>query len=192
MQTVANKSPHVLTWIVGISVILFCVAGIAALMGWIPKSFGGSPDGPAGGVLSTAPGSFVAPKVHKAPAPALAMENVVTRTRCVDCGVIESTRVIDTPGDSSPLGVVGGAVLGGVLGNQVGGGRGKDLATVAGAVGGAMAGNEIEKRMKSGRRYETTVRFEDGTTRVFGEANLPQWRAGDRVKVIDGVIRLQG
>lgn len=190
MQTVVDKSPHLLTWVVGISVILFCVAGIAALMGWIPKSFGSPADNPAGGKLSTAPTSFVAPRVLKAPA--LAAENVVLRARCADCGVIESTRVIDTPGDPSVLGTVGGAVFGGVLGNQVGGGRGKDLATVAGAVGGAVAGNEIEKRIRSGKRYETTVRFDDGSTRVFGEASQQQWRTGDRVKVIDGVIRLQG
>lgn len=37
-----------------------------------------------------------------------------------------------------------GAVVGGLLGNQVGGGRGKTLATVAGAVGGGYAGNRIE------------------------------------------------
>ena len=38
-----------------------------------------------------------------------------------------------------------GAVVGGLLGNQVGGGRGKTLATVAGAVGGGYAGHQIEK-----------------------------------------------
>jgi uncharacterized protein YcfJ len=31
-----------------------------------------------------------------------------------------------------------------LLGNQVGGGKGRDLATIAGAVGGALAGNHIE------------------------------------------------
>lgn len=189
MQSVVNKSSNLLTWLVGISVILFCMAGIAALMGWIPASIGSPADTPAAGGLS-APAGFVAPKARKAPV--LASENLTRKTICADCGVIESMRVIDTPGDSSALGVVGGAVLGGVFGNQVGGGRGKDLATVAGAVGGAVAGNEIEKRMKSSKRYETTVRFDDGSTRVFGEATQQQWRTGDRIKIIDGVMRLQG
>jgi len=42
------------------------------------------------------------------------------------------------------VGTAIGAVAGGLLGNQVGGGRGKTLATVAGAVGGGYAGNRIE------------------------------------------------
>ena len=61
--------------------------------------------------------------------------------------------------------------------------------TVVGAVGGAVAGNEIEKRVKSTKRYEITVRFDDGTSRVFTEANAPSWRNGDKVKVINGVIQ---
>ena len=39
-----------------------------------------------------------------------------------------------------------GAVVGGLLGNQVGGGNGKTLATIAGAVGGGYLGNEIAKK----------------------------------------------
>jgi Glycine zipper 2TM domain len=46
----------------------------------------------------------------------------------------------------SPVGIGIGAVVGGLLGNQVGGGTGKTLATVAGAVGGGYVGNEIAKR----------------------------------------------
>ena len=42
------------------------------------------------------------------------------------------------------VGTAIGAVAGGLLGNQVGGGKGKTLATVAGAVGGGYAGNRIE------------------------------------------------
>ena len=38
---------------------------------------------------------------------------------------------------------VPGANIGGVLGHQVGGGRGKDLATVDGAVGGAVVGANV-------------------------------------------------
>jgi len=113
----------------------------------------------------------------------------VAKAKCAECGVIESVREITTKGEGSGLGVVGGAVVGGLLGHQVGGGRGKDIATVAGAVGGAVAGHEIEKRVKSGKSYDITVRFEDGSSRVINEANAPSWRIGDRVKVINGVIQ---
>lgn len=42
---------------------------------------------------------------------------------------------------NSPIGIATGAVVGGLIGNQVGGGRGRTLATVAGAVGGGFLGN---------------------------------------------------
>ena len=45
--------------------------------------------------------------------------------------------------DMHPVGTGVGAVLGGVLGNQVGGGNGKKLATVAGVLLGGYAGNEV-------------------------------------------------
>lgn len=47
---------------------------------------------------------------------------------------------------NSPIGIGVGAVVGGLLGNQVGGGNGRTLATIAGAVGGGYVGNEIAKR----------------------------------------------
>lgn len=47
---------------------------------------------------------------------------------------------------NSPIGIGVGAVIGGLLGNQVGSGNGKTLATIAGAVGGGYVGNEVAKR----------------------------------------------
>lgn len=47
---------------------------------------------------------------------------------------------------NSPIGIGVGAVVGGLLGNQVGGGNGKTLATIAGAVGGGYIGNEVAKK----------------------------------------------
>jgi len=73
-------------------------------------------------------------------------------------------------------------VVGGLLGNQIGAGHGRDAATVVGAVGGGVAGNEIEKRAKATKRYEVTVRLTDGSSRVIHEANAPTWQAGDHVK----------
>lgn len=45
-------------------------------------------------------------------------------------------------------GSVLGAVAGGVIGHQFGGGRGKDVATVVGALGGGYAGNQIQDQCK--------------------------------------------
>jgi uncharacterized protein YcfJ len=44
------------------------------------------------------------------------------------------------------VGIGAGALIGGVLGNQVGSGNGRKLATVAGVIGGGMLGNEIANR----------------------------------------------
>jgi outer membrane lipoprotein SlyB len=177
METQASKSPHKLFWIAGIAVTVFSAVGIAAIMGWIPTSTS-SPAGVA--KQPTAPAKLAA-RAYTAP--------VQVATKCAECGVIESVREIETRGEGSGIGAVGGAVVGGVLGHQVGGGRGQDIATVVGAVGGAVAGNEIEKRVKSSKSYEITVRFEDGSSRVINEASAPSWRTGDRVKVINGVIQ---
>lgn len=53
-------------------------------------------------------------------------------------------------------GSVLGAVAGGVLGHQFGGGRGKDVATVVGALGGGYAGNLVQGAMQDRDTYTTT------------------------------------
>jgi uncharacterized protein YcfJ len=47
-------------------------------------------------------------------------------------------------------------VVGGVFGHQIGGGPGRDLATVAGAAGGGYAGNRIQKTLQDKDTYTTT------------------------------------
>jgi len=187
METQARKSPHTLFWIAGIAVTLFSVAGIAAIMGWIPASTGGSGENIGQAKPPAAQAKPAAANAYKAPAQPPVQ--VATNAPARECGVIESVREIDTKGAGSGIGVVGGAVVGGLLGHQIGGGSGKDIATVVGAVGGAVAGNEVEKRVKSTKSYEITIRFEDGSSRVIQEAALPSWRTGDRVRVVNGVIQ---
>ena len=111
---------------------------------------------------------------------------------CYDCGVIDSVRMIEKAGEGSGLGAVAGGVAGAVLGNQVGNGNGRSIMTIIGAVGGGLAGNQIEKTVKKTKSYEITVRFEDGTTRVFTQANEPAWRVGDKIKLTDGLLSSNG
>jgi len=191
----SGKFPQAVIWIAGIALTLFCGVGIAALMGWIPNSMSGTSDKAA---VSQQSGTMVppgAPTAHRAastqPAPVAhaAPVQAATPATCAECGVIESVREIDAKGQGSGLGAVGGAVVGGLLGNQVGAGRGKDVMTVVGAVGGAVAGNEVEKRVKTTRSYQVTVRLNDGSSRVINEAGVPAWRTGDKVKVVNGAIQ---
>lgn len=53
-------------------------------------------------------------------------------------------------------GSVLGAVAGGVLGHQFGGGRGRDVATVAGAVAGGYGGNQVQGALQDRDTYTTT------------------------------------
>ena len=67
-----------------------------------------------------------------------------TRTVC------EDVTVQDAPKDSHQIaGMAIGGVAGGLLGNQIGGGKGRTIATVAGAAGGAYAGKKIQENQQS-------------------------------------------
>ena len=183
MDAQAGKSPHPLVWVSAIALIVFCSAGVGALMGWIPVSS----SKPAEAVAVATPDK---PKANQPKAsPAKVAAAPLAAVKCAECGVIQSVHEIETKGAGTGLGAVGGAVVGGVLGSQVGRGDGKKVMTVVGAVGGAVAGNEVEKRVKSTKSYEVTVRFDDGTSRVITESSPPQWRNGDKVKVINGIIQ---
>lgn len=111
---------------------------------------------------------------------------------CYDCGRVESVNAVQTQAAPSGLGMIAGGVVGGLLGNQVGGGNGKKVATVAGVVGGGYAGHEIEKRTRSATTYEVRVRMEDGRIRTFPYNNQPHWNVGDRIRVEDGYLKARG
>ena len=122
------------------------------------------------------------PPVAAAPEPAPAPKV------CRDCGTVSEIIPIEKKGESSGAGAVLGGIVGGVLGHQVGGGRGRDVATVAGALGGALVGNEIEKGKGSVAQWDVRVRLEDGTNKVVRFSSEPSWRVGDKVRIDNGRI----
>lgn len=80
----------------------------------------------------------------------LAVEPVTETTKtprevCNDVVVNERAPVKDP---NRIAGTAIGAIAGGLLGNQVGGGDGRKLATVAGAAAGGYAGNQVQKNMQ--------------------------------------------
>lgn len=112
---------------------------------------------------------------------------------CHNCGRVESIVAQHEPvAQGSGVGVAAGAVLGGILGNQVGGGNGRTLATVAGAVAGGYGGNEVEKRTRSTTTYRVRVRMEDGEIRTFPQSGQDGWQVGDRVRVVNGALTTRG
>jgi outer membrane lipoprotein SlyB len=104
---------------------------------------------------------------------------------CTNCATVEAVNVIQA--EAGAAGTVGGAAVGGLLGNQVGSGSGRTAATVAGAVGGAIAGRAIERNARA-PRYEVVVRYENGATQSIRYDNDPGFRAGEQVRVTDGVL----
>jgi outer membrane lipoprotein SlyB len=103
-----------------------------------------------------------------------------------DYGRVVAIDVVRGPGGrTSGGGAVAGAIVGGVLGHQIGSGRGNDAATVAGAIGGAVAGNEIEKRRADDEHYRVVVQLSNGREATFMQESLNGLRVGDRVRVSD-------
>ena len=125
--------------------------------------------------------------VSRAPTPVAAPLPI-----CRECGVVESVQEVPVEAKGSGGGAVAGGIVGGIIGNQIGRGATRDIATVLGAVGGAYAGNHIEKSTKESKRYDVTVRFEDGTTRSFSGETPPAWRSGDRVRLQNGTLTSGG
>ena len=228
--------PHPLLLLAAAAVVLFCLVGTAAIMGWLPSSVGGTanrqlseaerlalastlpqdvpqaPPGYAAAPNAAYPGAPLAPNAQQpyAPAPAQVAAPVhqaapvaaapvkdskptqvaaTERDWCSNCGNVESVRTITQRAEGSGLGAAGGAVIGGLLGNQVGGGTGRTIATAAGAIGGAVVGNQVEGNIKATTSYEIRVRLDDGTLRTFRQNSQPQWSSGDRVRIVKGRLR---
>lgn len=105
-------------------------------------------------------------------------------------GVVQSIDLVRQGGTGVGGGAILGAVVGGILGNQVGGGDGKTAATVIGAAGGAYAGNEIEKRNQSqADAFKLTIRMRDGSYQTLTQTSHADIRVGDRVRIENGVAR---
>ena len=90
----------------------------------------------------------------------LAVEPVTETTKtprevCDDVAVNEQAPVKDP---NRIAGTAIGAVAGGLLGNQLGGGSGRTLATVAGAAAGGYAGNQVQKNLQEKGTVSRTER----------------------------------
>ena len=110
---------------------------------------------------------------------------------CRDCATVLAVNEVVVDGEGKVLGTVAGGVLGAVVGSQFGKGDGRTAAGVAGAVGGALLGREIQRRNNQRTQYEVVVRQNDGLQRSVVYAEPPNFRVGDRVRVVGETLELQ-
>ena len=101
-------------------------------------------------------------------------------------GTVAAVRTVTIQDDqSSGVGTLGGAALGGVAASTIGGGRGSILASIGGALLGGIVGNAVENRMGKTQGLEITVQLDNGETRVVAqEADVPvvRWSACTHAK----------
>ena len=157
----------------------------------------------AGGALATYGLSDRGPQYAEVLAVQSVKESIKTPRQ--ECREVAITRQRPVQDQHQLIGTAVGAIAGGLLGNQVGGGNGKKLATVAGAVGGGYAGNKVQEGMQTRDTYTTTetrcktvndvsekivgydVKYElDGKVRQVRMDRDP----GDRLPVRDGQVVL--
>ena len=158
---------HPLMAAAAVAVVIVSIAGTAAITGMLPSS-GAAPAAPQPSALAPAPTALAAAPeqsvAEPAPAPEQVQQAPAVKHSAPRARVEHHTQVARNDSQSAPvaqqapapqqaaapnyLGIGVGAVVGGLLGNQVGGGNGKKLATVAGVIGGGMLGNEVANRNK--------------------------------------------
>lgn len=154
IQTSTRIHPLIAT--AAVSVTLVSLLGMAAITGVLPNSHSSiSSAAPSTAVQVAAP---AAPVVEQKPVVRRRTENLqarneqpVKRVAYAEPSQQSAPVPVTAPqpapvAKNSPVGIGVGAVIGGLLGSQVGGGDGKTLATIAGAVGGGYIGNEVAKR----------------------------------------------
>lgn len=110
----------------------------------------------------------------------------------VKMGVVESVRQVKLEGTKSPVGTGAGAVVGGVAGNSMGGGRGRAITTVLGAVVGGLAGSAAEEGITRKDGVEITVKLDSGNMIAVVQEADEQFNPGERVRVLEanGVTRV--
>ena len=103
-------------------------------------------------------------------------------------GVVSSIELVQGQQASSgisPAGTIIGAVVGGLVGHQIGEGRGNTAATIGGAAVGGLAGNAIGQRTREGGAdtYRVGVRYDNGGSQYIDVPHPGDLRTGDRVRV---------
>lgn len=180
MNSTANSTTariHPLMAGAAISATVLCLVGAASIAGILPNSRAMNTPSPAV-PAELAANNLVAPVAPQALAPVAAPAVAPVVAQAAPAPVVHK-RVVHhvaqarpasrnddyayrepvrqqhpapAPAQPNYVGIGTGAVIGGLIGNQVGGGRGKALATVAGVIGGGFLGNAVQNQVQQPQR----------------------------------------
>ena len=171
MENVQSRSRlHPLVAGAAAAVIIASAVAVAAIGGYLPGSKAGTSDSAA----------KVSQSAKAKPATRIA-------AACTECGVVVSVNEVNVLGKGTGVGAVAGGVAGAVIGHEIG--DGSRAGTAVGAVVGGVAGHQIERSARSAKRYDISVRMPDGSVKVVSTDTPPAWRAGDKVRLHNGVVK---
>ena len=142
MNALFSKMPSLRLTIGVVAFFVLVLSGIGAVMAWVPNSTEVTGD------------SVVVNNL-----PALPEVDPPASQKCMECGVVESSRTIVRDEEDIDRNAASRVKLGGL--------------------------NEMPG--KAVKMSEVTVRLNDGTTHQFADANLTNWRPGERLIFIEGV-----
>ncbi|MDR5756070.1 glycine zipper 2TM domain-containing protein [Caballeronia sp. LZ035] len=198
---------HPLVAAAAVSVILACGTGVAAMTGLLPSS-----KATANTVTASPLVDAEVAKATSSPAPSASQKNNplpravrghhINPARPVEPvretvqpaqnpvpaydpygGQVTAVNAVQSAQPTTGIGAIGGAVVGGLAGTQIGQGRGRTAATILGAIGGGFAGNQIEHVVHKTTTYQVQVRMNDGNVRSFNYDAAPGVAVGQKVRV---------
>jgi outer membrane lipoprotein SlyB len=107
------------------------------------------------------------------------------RMSSVQDATVLSTRPVTIAGSQSGVGTVGGAVIGGIAGSNVGGPRTGGIVGIVGAIAGGLIGNAVERDATQQNAVEILVQLKNGDRRsVIQGQGADAFAAGDPVIMI--------
>jgi outer membrane lipoprotein SlyB len=116
--------------------------------------------------------------------------NVYTRGQArqvetIKTGVVQQIDNVTLQDEATPVGSIGGAVVGGIAASSIGKGTGSAIASTLGAILGGVIGTNVEKQVNSSRGFKIIVKMDNSNEMiaVVQEADIA-FRVGQRVKVL--------
>ena len=107
------------------------------------------------------------------------------RMSSVQDATVLSIRPVTLQGSQSGVGTVGGAVIGGIAGSNVGGPRTSGIVGIVGAIAGGLIGNAVERDATQQQAVEILVQLKNGDRRsVIQGVGSETFAAGDPVIMV--------